>query len=137
KDKEGDVRVSVAEALGSFGPAAKPAVPAMIEAYTKSRDPNWGNRSRFILALGALGPAAKAAVPMLIEALKDREVESRPAVAKALGKIGPDAKAAIPALTEALKDEYRFVGVNAAVALVKIDPTQTKIAIPPLLELLK
>jgi HEAT repeat protein len=55
-------------------PAAKDAVPAMIETL---KDKDTGVRKSAALALGLIGPAAKDAVPALIEALKDGDPGDR------------------------------------------------------------
>ena len=58
----GNVRIYAASTLGRIGPAAKIAVPVLIEAL---KDKRAGVRSRAATALGQIGPAANAAVPAL------------------------------------------------------------------------
>ncbi|MBP2648714.1 MAG: hypothetical protein H6Q77_2338 [Gemmatimonadetes bacterium] len=62
-------RVSAAYAVGSAGPAGKPAVPALIENLSNE---NGAVRYSSTLALGEIGPDAAAAVPALQNALDDR-----------------------------------------------------------------
>ena len=114
--KDGDpLRIAAMQALGAFGRAAAPAVPALLDAL---RDPDMRIRWFAIESLALIGPDAKAAVPALIEALRSRDVAAAGALrgvgtfmfgqmddgpirliaAEALGRIGPDAKAAIPDL---------------------------------------
>jgi HEAT repeat protein len=104
KDKHDRNRAGVAEALGSMGPAAKDAVPALIAALTAAlHDENWKFRVSVVQALGEIGPAAKdASVPALIVALTDEDKTVRAYAFEALGRIGPEAKDAVPALAEAL-----------------------------------
>ena len=69
KDPDSRIRQRALEQLGDLGPAAKPAVGAMIDAL-KDQDPEI--RRLAARALGAVGPDAKEAVPALGERLKDR-----------------------------------------------------------------
>lgn len=62
-------RVSAAYAVGSAGPAAKAAVPALIENLSSE---NASVRYSSTLALGEIGPDAAAAVPALQKELDDR-----------------------------------------------------------------
>ncbi len=71
-DLSGDApytRVSAAYAVGSAGPAAKSAVPALIENLSSE---NASVRYSSTLALGEIGPDAAAAVPALQKELDDR-----------------------------------------------------------------
>jgi HEAT repeat protein len=98
-DKDYEYRKYVIEDLGEIGPAARAAVPALIDilkAKEKYRRVAAG-------ALGAIGPDARSAVPALIEALDSDKAGVVSAAVEALGRIGPDAKAALPALRERLK----------------------------------
>jgi tetratricopeptide (TPR) repeat protein len=100
KDRDLNVRYFAAQALSKIGPAAAPAVPALIGALDThpGREPDLEGPPRYYKdaravaaeALGAIGPAAKAAVPRLREvAAKDEEPEVRAAAAEALKKIEP------------------------------------------------
>jgi len=62
-------RVSAAYAVGSAGPAAKAAVPALIQNLSSE---NASVRYSSTLALGEIGPDAAAAVPALQKELDDR-----------------------------------------------------------------
>ena len=110
-----------------IGPAAAPAVPALIVAL---KDENWGVRSPAAWALGKIGPAAAPAIPALIAALKDENRNVGVSAAWALEQIGP---AAIPALIAALKDKNSVLLYEAAYLLGKIGPA----AVPPLIAALK
>ena len=71
-DLSGDApytRVSAAYAVGSAGPAAKAAVPALIQNLGSE---NASVRCSSTLALGEIGPDAAAAVPALQKELDDR-----------------------------------------------------------------
>ena len=62
-------RVAAAYAVGYGGPAAKPAVPALIENLSSESGPV---RYSSTLALGEIGPDAAAAVPALQKLLDGR-----------------------------------------------------------------
>ncbi|MFH1724305.1 MAG: HEAT repeat domain-containing protein [Elusimicrobiota bacterium] len=91
RDEDADVREDAPRALGSIGPAAKVAVPALAEALG---DEDARVRRGAAWALGLIGPAAKATVPALAEALRDADWNVREDAARALGRIGPAAEAA-------------------------------------------
>jgi len=129
KDEDKDVRSGAAEALGEIGPAAKPAVPALIEALGDED-------SRVPVFAAALVKIGADAVPALVVALKENKRQVRPWAASILARIGPDARAAIPALVEALRDGRKEVRWGAAHALGGIDPA-ARAATPALREALK
>ena len=138
------------EILVNLGPAARAAVPALIERL----DPNCRMvREGAAQALGSIGPEAEAAIPALAgemaasgsgeaaiyaDALAGIGPAAVPAlaaglngdmpwlrtcVAYELASMGPDAKAALPALRKALKDEYEEVREAAGEAIRKIEGT--------------
>lgn len=106
-----DQRLHAIDSLGSIGPGAADAIPALIGAFD---DTDAGVRWHSAVALGKIGPAA---VPRLASALKDGEVNVRRGAAQALGMAGPKANAAIPALISALTDRDEQVREHAADAL--------------------
>jgi HEAT repeat protein len=82
-------RQRAAEALGSWGPNAVSAVPALIEMIQEDRSFRRFH-SRFAAeALGRIGPAAKAAIPVLEQAAQDKGELSilRPMAQEALKQI--------------------------------------------------
>lgn len=83
--------------LGEYGPAAKDAVPRLLE---KQLDHDHANvlAVTTLKALAKIGPAAREAVPALIQDTKDRYYNDD--VWVALAAIGPDAAAAVPTLFE-------------------------------------
>lgn len=137
-----------AEALGDIGPAAKDAVPALIQHITESNrykkkskenlgqyqwtlksfldtlretDIAWGAR-----ALGKIGPDAKDAAPKLhslLEEVKDQEFNAnKQTLIEALGGIGPAASASVPTLIQLLKDPNADVRLATIIALGKMGP---------------
>ena len=120
KDISTLVRKFAAESLAKFGPAAREAIPALIQSLRTEAD--FGVLLAVASALSAIGADA---VPALAQVLTDgevREVERSiygklfPTVC-ALSKIGPAARAAVPALVRVLGDANRSVREEAAEAL--------------------
>ncbi len=119
----------VVEALGSLGPLAEGAVPALIEILSIKEEETEKDKRKLYLyfaqnevakTLGKIGPSAKKAVPALVGALNVESEHTREAAAKALGKIGPAAHAALPALFERLGDDKKDVRLSASESLGKI-----------------
>lgn len=77
-------RNAAAYAISGMGPAAKAAVPALIEALN---DPEASVRFPVCIALREIGPEAKDAVPALTKALDDRNDDVAAMARKALIKI--------------------------------------------------
>jgi len=105
-------RAAAAWAMGAMGPAAAPAVDALLAAL---RDPRAEVRSRAVWALGRIGPAARAAVTTLVPLVDDPALSWR--AIDALGGIGPPAEPAVPRLVRALADTSGSVRWRAAQAL--------------------
>jgi HEAT repeat protein len=154
-------RPAVAGALGTYGAAARRAVPdlgkmlrqekdhrsslaaaqalarigapAVPELVSSLKHPAAIVRIRAAGALGMIGPDADEAVPALITALGDNDPQVRQLAAGALGEIGPKAKAAVVPLVAALRDPVAPVGQQAAVSLRRIGAA----AVPALTEALK
>jgi HEAT repeat protein len=148
KDKAFAVKLQAIRAAGAMGPAAKSAVPELLNiildddtgfleaqvalalgkigsAAVPSLCAALSNESAKVrrgsaFALGLIGPKAYEAVPDLTKALKDDEPLVRALSAESLGKIGQEAEPATPALTKALKDDDADVRINSAVALWRI-----------------
>ena len=116
KHREKAVRDSARHALGRIGPRA---VPALIDAL---KSPSEGVSVLAAEALAAVLPRPKEAVPALRDALQ-RDRSHAAVYARTLGEIGPPARAAIKELNGLLPDAA--ARVEAAVALIRIDPEQT------------
>jgi lysophospholipase L1-like esterase len=111
------VRGFAAFALGELGPAAAPAVPALVAALSLEDGFDRGGSAS---ALARIGPQAGAAVPALLEGLASPDGDRRWKSARILGRIGPPAVAAVPALVAALRDPNEYVRAHAARALGRI-----------------
>jgi HEAT repeat protein len=128
KHQEEAVRNSARHALGRIGPSA---VPDLIEAV---KGPNAEVSILAAEALGAVLPRPRRAVPALRDALT-RDRAHAEVYARTLGEIGPPAREAIEDLSRLLSEGV--ARVEAAVALVRIDPDQADKAILVLVEELK
>jgi HEAT repeat protein len=134
KDNNPSVRTKAARALEKLDPAAKDAIPVLIEALKEQQDVTIPP-----IAARALARQGSAAVPALIEALEIKDGRVQAYAAKALKQIGPDAKQAAPALIEVVKkhkDPTHVARLEAIAALGKIGPA-AKDAVPTLIEATK
>jgi len=132
-----ETRAGAAERLGTLGPAARDAVPALLEALAFDLD--YPVRGRAAQALGRLGLVNDEVVPALTEALEwDQQLMVRWRAAEALEQIAiahaGSADAILPALIATLRgDPYPGVRARAAAALGAIDPGPTEV-VPVLVE---
>jgi HEAT repeat protein len=139
---ESGEKLAAVRALGRIGPAARDAVPFLIEAMRTERHPDLREQRRrasaagklgsmgadwsqavpaLVDALGAMGTAASPAVPDLVETL---ESEWYFVAMQALTSIDPRAQAAVPALIERLNNKKPYVAARAGAALLRIDPSK-------------
>jgi HEAT repeat protein len=128
---EEQVKAAAARSLGAQGPAAAPAVPALIGAL---RDKSFLVRKAVLVAIPGIGSAAVGAVPAILPLLEDQAPRFRELAARALEGIGPGATQAIPALKKAALDSEPGVQAAAKRALAVIDkpiPDPEKEAPPP------
>jgi HEAT repeat protein len=98
KDRDDNVRVLAAKALGKMGSPAREAVPALQEAAAKDPDPDVQCVAKDAIRLIQQG--TNQDVARFVGLLKDKDENVRMLAAKALGKMGPAAKEALPALKE-------------------------------------
>ncbi len=136
KAKDGEQQALAADALKQIGPAAKDAVPALVEVAKGGEGTHVVGRINALAALGRIGPKAAEAVPALIELVKGKgappAVRSQAAIA--LGQIGPGARDAVPALAAAVGEPAAKAGLlrfHAIEALGQIGP-DAKGAVPAL-----
>src|SRR5437762_2591977 len=121
KEKDGQVRLAVLDAVTALGPEAAPAVPALVHTLRT----NYGGQGkeelhqdyRSALALAAVG---KPAVEGLRGLLTERKENVRAEAIMSLGRIGPGAEAAVDDLVPLLGDRSERIRREAAVALGRI-----------------
>jgi hypothetical protein len=120
-DRDPEIRVAAAEALGRIGPkCAKAAVPALAAA---ARDDKWPKvRSTSLTALGEMGPAAKEAIPVLRAALKDPDGWISQAATLALFRVEPDAKDEVVAIADAARPVQKGILWEDLSELAKVLP---------------
>ncbi len=95
RDRQGEQDLyRTADALGSIGP---PALPAVSNGLASTE---WYVRAGCAKAIGFMGPSASSVIPALVRNLGDDRDEVREAVAEALGRLGPEA---VPPLVQSLQ----------------------------------
>jgi hypothetical protein len=103
--------------LGEYGPAARKAVPALLQALLSEDD---AVRETAALSLGAIRADPEEVIPVLTRYLHVDEVNVR--AASALGNFGPAAKSAVPQLVRMLHTGDGESRLAAHEALKLIDP---------------
>jgi len=88
-------RVQAINDLGSLGPKAKAAAPALLQVLDRKDDLLCGPAATALVKIQA---DPDEAIPLLIGCLLDREGRGRPDVVWALGEVGPEANAGVPML---------------------------------------
>jgi HEAT repeat protein len=123
RDKLADpaVRTNVLEILAGIGPAAKPALDAIMEQLG---DADADHASEAAVAIAAIGPEAAAAIPALRRLVADANAKPglRYSAAYALGRIGGAAKEALADLRPLAESEDEMLATVAVWATLKIEP---------------
>jgi HEAT repeat protein len=107
-----------AYAIGGIGPAAKDAIPQLLQGATNAEK---ALRYCAVRSLGQIHSEPEVAVPALIRALNDSDHQVRREAAKALGTFGASATGAVPALVAAFKSHDTHIIKTVADALKAID----------------
>ncbi|MEU9361435.1 PBS lyase [Streptomyces sp. NPDC048301] len=111
------LRTAALRALGSFGPAARCAVP---ELQRLAGRPGTAAATEAAEALWAVTGDAAAVLPALTEGLRAEQARDRRTAASALGSLGPRAAVVAPRLRALLSHEELWLRVDAAIALWEI-----------------
>jgi HEAT repeat protein len=132
KDDKNPAGVQALDVLGEMGPAAKQALPDLVQLLDNPNLPmigrEWGpaHRAAVIRTIGRMGPEAGPAVPKLLALFENNKYNTlRKEVARALAEIGPPAKEAFPALLAVLTDQRdpaKDAVVWASLTLLAVDP---------------
>ncbi|MFF9635530.1 PBS lyase [Streptomyces bacillaris] len=109
------LRTAALRALGSFGPAAREAVPELRAMLGRP-----GTATEAAEALWAVAGDRDAVLPVLVEGLGSDQVHDRRAAAAALGALGPQAASVAPRLRGLLGHDELWLRVDAAIALRKV-----------------
>jgi outer membrane protein assembly factor BamB len=119
KDADVGVRQAAASILGAYGPRAKTAIPALIDAM---RDEQLPVARVAILASAQVGAESDEVLRALTAASQFGDRDRRATALAALGRIGPAAKAGLASVQAALAERDAGVRAIARQALRQIDP---------------
>jgi HEAT repeat protein len=117
---EPKVRASATDALRDLGPAAKEAVPALLEMLLEEKDKEVRECAASVLMY--IGAGAAPVRPQLLRIFKDphEDRDIREMVAGAIAEMGTDS---LPTLCQCLKDPDPFVRTEAADGFYRMGPT--------------
>lgn len=129
KSKEFTEQWYAAYELGTLGPRAAPAVPAL-HALLELKSNNEYSRSMAAWAIGRIGPAAESEIAFLTETMRTTtaHIAVRRSSAEALGNFGAAAKPAVNDLLKMLQNDDDMTCLNAAVALLEDRPPSKGLA---------
>ncbi len=116
-DTSAAVRIQAASSLGQIGPAAAPAVPALVGLL---KDGDETVRCQAAEAIGHIGVAGDLSVAALDELLGDASVPVRTAAARALGGLKEAAAPAVSSLVALLQDPVESVRTAAAESIAQV-----------------
>lgn len=117
-ERESDVHATIADALGTLGPYALEAAPALVRLLD---DEHPVVRQSAASALGGLGTRSPLVVPALIHALDDEDHDVRGAAADGLARAGPAAASAGASLKKLVStDRIGWVRLRATIALGRV-----------------
>ena len=117
-EREADVHATIADALGTLGPYALEAAPALVRLLDDEHAPV---RQSAVSALGTVGTQSPLVVPALIHALDDEDHDVRAAAADGLARAGPAAASASARLARIVStDRIGWVRLRATIALGRI-----------------
>lgn len=124
-----DVRKASAIALGTLGPSAQGAIPALIAELQDKRIESVEFRCVVVGVLGKIEKNRGAIVPALMESLTTDSPQLQRAACDALRQLGPDAAVTVPMLIEMLATRPESLRMLVVRLLGQIGPP-TSSAIP-------
>jgi HEAT repeat protein len=113
------VRLAAVQALAGLGPAARPAIPGLLQTVT---DDSWSVGVAARLALARIGAATPEQVAELIRLLDEPNWAVRRGAVDALAELGAAAEDAVPALAAKLADADPALPARIERALGRISP---------------
>lgn len=118
-DMDGNVRLAAVDSLRGFGPAARAALPALME--TAKNDKVRQNREKACWALVAVDiKGEKSFVPVVVELLTEKDAEFVAAAVYLAGQLGPDARDALPHLRRlAARNDYTAAAAREAMRKIE------------------
>lgn len=119
KDDDPSTRIVAAEQLGQIGPAAKAAIPQLVNQATEDGSQHANTTASTALKWIDLA-ASRRVMTHFAMRLQDSDVQQRRTACAVLGSLGPVAKPAVPALLTATHDADALVRRNALIALAGI-----------------
>jgi HEAT repeat protein len=125
KDRNPDVRHAALSALGEYGPAARSAIPALMEAMEVHRGYWHDSPAETLAQIGS------DSVPQLLDALKSGREYPAFGPFDALRKLGLQAASAVPELAELLTASNEGMRFKAEILLTEIGP-EARLAVPAL-----
>jgi HEAT repeat protein len=124
-------QVAAARVVGTIGPEAKSAVPALVELL-KVR--NALTIPAAATALDKLGAGDKA-IPELIDLIKEKDEAIRDVAVQAIGELHVEPKVVVAPLVALLRDKQASVRLAGALAIAEIGPAAKNDAEGPCFEL--
>jgi len=119
KHPDSKIRAAAAQMLADIGPAARPAVPELLNQALHDPVLYAGTTAAGALPKIDLA-AARQVMAAYVPALHDADTDNRREACAMLGSLGPVAKPAVPALGAALDDPQETVRMHAVGALGEI-----------------
>ncbi len=135
QDKNGAMRYRAVYALGRMGPKASEAIPVLNKALQSKNTAFVLEVSRAIIAVSP--KQAYQAIAKLKKVLTSGNALYAREAAQALASLGKYGKTAIPALKQAMGSKIPSVQFEAGRAMTLIDPDQTRVVLPRMIDLLK
>ena len=103
-DKDDDIRIWAAIALGRIGPSAVSAVQPLLSLLRTEENPQ--AICGAIQSLGEIGPGAESALPVLAEIAQDPKHTAQVFAAQAFWRIGPKGQVAAASVVPRLIDQF-------------------------------